>query len=103
MAPHEGTAAPASPLKVGQEPVHGPEPGHGPQTLSSALLLRLLLHDATITGDKAGTGLWILTPSRVTKPRSRIQQWGRGGAMEGPEKDEEPLLKLGVPDVYIGR
>ena len=53
-----------------------PEPGHGPQTLSSALLSRLLLYDATITGDKAGTGLWILTRSRVTKPRARIQQWG---------------------------
>ena len=78
--PHEGTATPASPWKVGQEPVHGPEPGHGPQTLSSALLSRLL------TGDKAGTGLWILTPSQVTKPRARIQQWGRGGATEGLKK-----------------
>lgn len=100
--PHEGTAAPVSAWKVGQEPLHGPEPGHTPQTLSSVLLPRLLLCDATRTGDKADAGLWILTPSQVTKPRARIRQQGWGGAMEGPEKDE-PHLKLGVRDVYAGR
>ena len=89
--------------KVGREPMHGPEPGHTPQTLSSVLLSRLLLCGAIRTGNKAGAGLWILTPSQVTKPRARIRQRGWGDATEGPEKDEEPHLKLGVRDMYAGR
>lgn len=46
--PPRGTAAPVS-LKVGWEPVHGPEPGHA-SDLSSVFLSRLRLRDATRTG-----------------------------------------------------